>query len=184
MMKSRLNKRSIGILAIVATTLSLIGFAGPASASEPREATSQAAPSPASLNGRPIAAADSVLSASPWVGTQTTQESMLVVRPNEAAGNYVYVCVLTTGNSYTMAHGTRTYSCGGSRIQQYLYGVFQQSVAISGYPPTVPAGSVTIGCILAGASLGVGIYAVIVSFGTLSVVSGLISTAGLAFCLA
>lgn len=102
----------------------------------------------------------------------------------ESAGNYVYVCVLTSGYSYTIGHGTRLSSCSGSRIQQYLYGALQQSVAISGSPRTVRASTVTIGCLIAGAALAVGVWAVITSFGTLTVVSGLISVAGLAYCKA
>ncbi len=107
-----------------------------------------------------------------------------VPQPNESAGNYVYVCVLATGSSYTIAHGTRLSSCGGTRIQQYLYGSLQQIVRISGYPPTVNVATVTIGCLIAGAALAVGVWAVITSLGTLTVVSRLVSVAGLAYCAA
>lgn len=107
-----------------------------------------------------------------------------LVRPNEAAGNYVYVCVRTTGSTYTIPKGTKLNTCNGSRLQQYLYGIFQQSVAVSGSPPTVGHSTVTLACLVAVISVGLGVVAVITSVGTMTVVSGLFAVAGLALCTA
>jgi opacity protein-like surface antigen len=50
----------------------------------------------------------------------------------EAAGNYVYVCVLTTGYSYTIQHGQKLSTCKGSRLLQYLYGTRTLSIPLDG----------------------------------------------------
>jgi hypothetical protein len=104
--------------------------------------------------------------------------------PHEAAGNYIYECILSTGESYTMSKGALLDTCGGTSLQQYLGGEFVQSVAISGQPPTVDAGSITIECLVAGLSEGLAVYAVISSLGTLVVVGGLLATVGIALCAA
>ena len=190
-MKLQMHAKFMGIIAIIATA-SMIGIAAPASASESTVAVSNSATVTASANEAPTAptpaqieanqaqieAGNSVLS-NPWI---TTPDPQNLVQKREPTGNYVYNCVLSTGNSYTMAKGSQTNSCDGVRLIQYLNGVVQWSIAISGHPPTVPVQQVTIGCLLAGASLAYGVFAVITTAGGAVVVSGLVATAGLAFC--
>jgi hypothetical protein len=48
----------------------------------------------------------------------------------EAAGQYTYVCVQADGNSYTMKHGTKTLSCHGTYLQQYINGKMIRAVPL------------------------------------------------------
>jgi hypothetical protein len=97
----------------------------------------------------------------------------------EPSGQYVYNCVGTDGNSYTMASGARMDSCKGSYLQQYIGGQFIKAIALTtnGTPANISKPSVW--CIIA---IGGTAYSVLTIEDVVSLVPLGFSLAGLHEC--
>lgn len=50
----------------------------------------------------------------------------------EPSGNYEYVCVSTSGSSYSMADGEKLTNCKGSYLQQYINGQQVDTIPLTG----------------------------------------------------
>jgi opacity protein-like surface antigen len=100
----------------------------------------------------------------------------------EAAGNYVYVCVLTTGYSYTIQHGQKLSTCKGSHLLQYLYGTRTLSIPLDGSGKRANPKRVDGDCIIALVGNSMLFFVPVVNgFEVAATVSGLY---GLKSCLA
>jgi hypothetical protein len=96
------------------------------------------------------------------LATLATAAALLVASPvatasAEPAGQYVYVCVLTSGNTYTMQSGAKLTTCKGSYLQQYIGGRQVHIWALNGNGKIVKIKPVTTDCVLAIVGSGIGI---------------------------
>ncbi|REK73438.1 hypothetical protein DX116_07785 [Aeromicrobium endophyticum] len=72
----------------------------------------------------------------------------------EPSGTYEYICVSTTGSSYSMAAGEKLGNCKGSYLQKYINGKQIESIPLDGSgTPVDPDGQLDGYCII-GLALG------------------------------
>lgn len=130
-------KKLLSVMGVILAVFAGLMFAGPANAATPRALASHAS-APALTATTATATAPSVL-----------------VGPTPMTGNYYYNCVLTDGNSWSLAAGEPLTDCHGSYLQKYLDGVHVSSIALTyggGAAASESSQWHTLGCAVAVAS--------------------------------
>jgi hypothetical protein len=75
----------------------------------------------------------------------------------EPSGTYVWVCVGTDGNSYTLKKGVKITTCHGSYLQQYIGGHFIKAFPLTLSGKIGKSKPLTADCIIAVGTTAVGI---------------------------
>lgn len=130
-------KKLLGVAGVLLTVLVGLTFAAPANAA-PAKAPSSAITSSTSA---------------PTASGGVAPAQMMV----PLTGNYYYVCVLTSGNSWSLTPGENLTDCKGSYLQKYLDGrqIARWSLTQNGTPATnrPPSEGCLVAIGLAGAGL-------------------------------